>query len=122
MHPLTNDMKQRFIVQYLAPLGEYQEVCVITSNLVIEYCSVSIYHGRQSELSVAKYFLFLYKCDVTSSFFQLLTYMFEHNALEQIFHHIDLTKNRDVRLAFETLKVNCLDIKSALQNDVKGFE
>ena len=53
MHPLTNDMKQRFIVQYLAPLGEYQEVCVITSNLVIDYCSVSIYPGRQSELSVA---------------------------------------------------------------------
>ena len=67
MHPLTNDMKQRFIVQYLAPLGEYQEVCVTsvtTSNLVIGYCSVRIYHGRQSELSVAKYFLFLYKCDV----------------------------------------------------------
>ena len=48
--------------------------------------------------------------------------MFEHNALELIFHHIDLTKNRDVRLAFETLKVHCLDIKLALQNDVKGFE
>ena len=33
--------------------------------------------------------------------------MFEHNALELIFYYIDLSKNRDVRLAFETLKVSC---------------
>ena len=45
MHPLTNDMKQRFIVQYLATLGEYQEVCSITSNLVVAVCLLSTTAG-----------------------------------------------------------------------------
>ncbi len=38
-------------------------------------------------------------------FFQLLTYVFEHNAMDLIMHYIDLSKNKDVRLAFEALKV-----------------
>ena len=31
--------------------------------------------------------------------------MFEHNAMELVMYYIDLSKNRDVRLAFEALKV-----------------
>ncbi len=32
--------------------------------------------------------------------------MYEHNAMELIFYYIDLSKNKDVRLAFEALKVH----------------
>lgn len=59
MHPLTSIMQQRFILQYLTPMGEYQEV---------------------------------------------LSYVYEHNALSLIFHYINLKENHDVRLAFEALK------------------
>lgn len=59
MHPLTAEMQQRFILQYLTPMGEYQE---------------------------------------------LLSYVFEHNALSLILHYVNLKENRDVRLAFEALK------------------
>ena len=59
LYPLTNEMKQRFILQYLTPMGDYQE---------------------------------------------LLYHIFEEDALGLILHYIDLTENRDVRLAFESLK------------------
>lgn len=59
MYPVTPVLEQRFILQYLTPMGEYQEV---------------------------------------------LSYIFEHNALELIFHFINLKENHDVRLAFESLK------------------
>lgn len=63
VHPLTEEMKQRFILQYLTPMGDYQE---------------------------------------------MLCFVFEHNALSLIMHYIDLTKNHDIRLAFDALKVNKL--------------
>ncbi|KAI0224040.1 DDB1- and CUL4-associated factor 1 [Lamellibrachia satsuma] len=59
MSPLTSEMHQRLILQYLTPLGEYQE---------------------------------------------LLCHVFEQNAMELIFYYIDLSRNRDVRLAFEAHK------------------
>lgn len=59
MYPLTLPMQQRFILQYLTPMGEYQE---------------------------------------------LLSYVFEHNALSLILRYINLKENADVRLAFEALK------------------
>lgn len=59
LHPLTNSMKQRLILQYLIPLGDYHE---------------------------------------------LLSPILEHNALDLIFHYIDLSVNKDVRLAFESLR------------------
>ncbi|KAG1680064.1 DDB1- and CUL4-associated factor 1 [Nymphon striatum] len=59
MYPLTLKMEQRLILQYLTPMGEYQE---------------------------------------------LLSHIFEHNALTQILKYTDLNKNSDVRLAFEALK------------------
>ena len=37
--------------------------------------------------------------------FQLLGTTFEHGALDLIFFYINLKENRDVRLAFEALKV-----------------
>ena len=61
VHPLTEEMKQRFVLQYLTPMGDYQE---------------------------------------------MLCFVFEHNALSLIMHYIDLTKNRDIRLAFDALKVS----------------
>ena len=39
-------------------------------------------------------------------FFQLLCHVFEQNAMELIFYYIDLSRNRDVRLAFEAHKVS----------------
>lgn len=63
VHPLTEEMKQRFILQYLTPMGDYQE---------------------------------------------MLCFVFEHNALSLIMHYIDLTKNHDIRLAFDALKVNII--------------
>lgn len=59
LYPLTNEMKQRFILQYLTPMGDYQE---------------------------------------------LLYHIFEEDALGLILHYIDLSENKDVRLAFESLK------------------
>ena len=59
MYPLTVHMQQRLILQYLTPMGEYQE---------------------------------------------LLSYVFEHKALDLIMHYIDYSKNKDVRLAFEATK------------------
>lgn len=59
LHPLTKEMQQRFILQYLTPMGDYQE---------------------------------------------LLINIFEEDALGLILHYLDLTINRDVRLAFEALK------------------
>ncbi|CAG2115601.1 unnamed protein product, partial [Medioppia subpectinata] len=59
VHPLTEEMKQRFVLQYLTPMGDYQE---------------------------------------------MLCFVFEHNALSLIMHYIDLSKNRDIRLAFDALK------------------
>jgi len=38
--------------------------------------------------------------------FQLLCHVFEQNAMELIFYYIDLSRNRDVRLAFEAHKVS----------------
>lgn len=60
MCPLSCHMQQRLILQYLTPMGEYQE---------------------------------------------LLTHIFEHNAMELIFYYIDLNRNTDARLAFEATKV-----------------
>lgn len=59
MYPLTPEMKQRFILQYLTPMGDYQE---------------------------------------------LLCHVFENKAIDLIMHYIDLKKNHDIRLAFESLK------------------
>ncbi|XP_076304060.1 lisH and WD40 domain-containing protein mahjong isoform X1 [Tachypleus tridentatus] len=59
MFPLTLEMQQRFILQYLTPIGEYQD---------------------------------------------LLSYVFEHNAMSLILHYINLKEISDVRLAFEALK------------------
>ncbi|GFS09654.1 protein VPRBP [Elysia marginata] len=59
LQPLTNSMKQRLILQYLTPLGDYHE---------------------------------------------LLSPILEHNAMDLIFHYIDLSVNKDVRLAFESLR------------------
>ncbi|GFN76202.1 transcription elongation factor spt6 [Plakobranchus ocellatus] len=59
LHPLTNSMKQRLILQYLTPLGDYHE---------------------------------------------LLSPILEHNAMDLIFHYIDLSANKDVRLAFDSLR------------------
>lgn len=98
MHPLSDDMQQRLIVQYLAPIGEYQEVyfrwaliqtfCNFVSMNLLLCCNQLI------DLRTALFF------------FQLLTHMFEHNALELIFYYIDLKKNKDIRLAFEALRVH----------------
>lgn len=38
--------------------------------------------------------------------------MFEHNAMNLIFYYIDLTTSKDVRLAFEALKVNIIIVYS----------
>ncbi|RUS87998.1 hypothetical protein EGW08_004276 [Elysia chlorotica] len=59
LQPLSNSMKQRLILQYLTPLGDYHE---------------------------------------------LLSPILEHNAMDLIFHYIDLSINKDVRLAFEALR------------------
>ena len=59
MYPLTPEMKQRFILQYLTPMGDYQE---------------------------------------------LLCHVFENKAIDLIMHYIDLKKNHDIRLAFESLR------------------
>lgn len=59
MYPLSPEMKQRFILQYLTPMGDYQE---------------------------------------------LLCHVFENKAIDLIMHYIDLRKNHDIRLAFESLK------------------
>lgn len=59
MYPLSPEMKQRFILQYLTPMGDYQE---------------------------------------------LLCHVFENKAIDLIMHYIDLKKNHDIRLAFESLK------------------
>ena len=61
--PLSEEMKQRFVLQYLTPMGDYQE---------------------------------------------MLCFVFEHNALSLIMHYIDLHKNRDIRLAFDALKVSSI--------------
>ena len=67
MKPLNKEMKQRFILQYLTPMGDYQE---------------------------------------------LLCHVFENNALSLILHYINTRENRDIRLAFESLKVT--DIRPLL--------
>lgn len=36
--------------------------------------------------------------------FQLISYAFEHRAMDLVFYYINLKYNRDVRLAFEALK------------------
>jgi hypothetical protein len=41
--------------------------------------------------------------------FQLLSFAFEHRSIELIFSYIDLRKNKDVRLAFDALKVSLYD-------------
>ena len=35
LSPLTLGMQQRLILQYLTPLGEYQEVCAVIRHLII---------------------------------------------------------------------------------------
>ena len=35
LSPLTLGMQQRLILQYLTPLGEYQEVCAVIKHLSI---------------------------------------------------------------------------------------
>uniref|UniRef100_A0A914WY80 Uncharacterized protein n=1 Tax=Plectus sambesii TaxID=2011161 RepID=A0A914WY80_9BILA len=40
----------------------------------------------------------------TGEYQDLVSYAFEHRAMEQILGYIDLTKNKDVRLAFDALK------------------
>ncbi|KAH9512614.1 DDB1- and CUL4-associated factor 1, partial [Bulinus truncatus] len=57
--PLTSAMKQRLILQYLTPLGDYHE---------------------------------------------LLSPILEHNAMALIFHYINLSENKDIRLAFDALR------------------
>ncbi|KAI8782336.1 DDB1- and CUL4-associated factor 1 [Biomphalaria glabrata] len=57
--PLTSSMKQRLILQYLTPLGDYHE---------------------------------------------LLSPILEHNAMSLIFHYINLSENKDIRLAFDALR------------------
>ncbi|ELU17976.1 hypothetical protein CAPTEDRAFT_202659, partial [Capitella teleta] len=59
MWPMSEEMQQRLILQYLTPMGEYQE---------------------------------------------MLSNVFEHNALELICFYMDLKQNPDVRLAFEALR------------------
>jgi hypothetical protein len=78
MWPLSIEMQQRLILQYLTPMGEYQEV------------RLCLYHIIQSHLCIS---------------LQMLSNVFEHNALELIFFYIDMKHNTDVRLAFEALRV-----------------
>lgn len=59
LSPLTSSMKQRLILQYLTPLGDYHE---------------------------------------------LLSPILEHNAMTLIFHYINLSENKDIRLAFDALR------------------
>lgn len=58
--PLTIEFKQRVILQYLTPMGDYQE---------------------------------------------LISFVFEQNALNIVLHYINLKENQDIRLAFDALKV-----------------
>lgn len=48
---------------------------------------------------------------------QLVSHVFEHNAMDLIFYYIDLSQNKDVRLAFDALKVKSV----FMQSDFRHF-
>lgn len=41
---------------------------------------------------------------------QLLSHVFDLHVMDLLFYYIDLQKNKDVRLAFEALKVNSVSM------------
>ena len=49
LSPLTLGMQQRLILQYLTPLGEYQEVCAVIRHLSIWF-SVKNYKTLSTEV------------------------------------------------------------------------
>ena len=71
-------------------------MCVVVHNCAPTFILHSLLSG---------YLTVCYLSICSSCYLQLLSSVFEGRALDLIFFYIDLTKNSDVRLAFEALKV-----------------
>ena len=83
-------------------------VCVVVHNCAPTFMLHSLLSG---------YLTVCYLSICSSCYLQLLSSVFEGRALDLIFFYIDLTKNSDVRLAFEALKV-CVCLFQADRNSL----